>query len=143
MITFFTGPNNYDGLKKAHAALSGDYADRTAYDVVQRGQEWARQDAPKDTTALAQSVSIQTNYLNDYQLNIEMSQQLNPRGEFFFEPNFDGQPGHGVLLIGAGYGQWVNEGTINTPQQPFWDRTMFALQAMFVSIAEKNWRDMQ
>lgn len=139
MISFTTS-HDYSTLKAAQAALEGDWADQVAYDVVQRGQEWVRQDAPKDTTAMAQSVSIQTNFLNDYQLNIEVAQGLNPRGEFFFEPEFDGDKGHGVLLVGAGYGKLVNDGTYMAPSQPFWDRSVFAIQAQLGWVAEQHWR---
>jgi hypothetical protein len=115
------------------------YPDRAATRIADRMQARARDLAPKDTEAMAQSVSVVSRQRNDYALNAGGALGRNPAAELFPAPATPG-PGEAVVTVGVTYGAFVNDGTIHQAAQPFWDTARLETEATLLADADAEWR---
>jgi hypothetical protein len=114
------------------------YPDRAATRIADRMQARARDLAPKDTEAMAQSTSVISRLRNDYALNAEGAHELNADAALFPAPATPG-PGEAVVTVGVTYGAFVNDGTIHQAAQPFWDTARLETEATLLADAEAEW----
>lgn len=131
---------NLDNTKAAQARLRGDFSDKLCRAICEDVQETARRYAPRDTTALAQSISTVCHLLDDYDVNQEIAAELNKRGKFLPKPAVDISQGQGAVLVGAEYGDYIHGGTIHMPARPFLEQAFLDVRMAVDMLAEQVWR---